>query len=92
MPRIIQCSESDFRVLSKQLMDSPEGAGEYCPPKEEIKKLMDVEPPYDLAYYIKFLLWVVITGTDTRDNLENRSYLSRVIAEKIKVIQDEKQV
>lgn len=88
MSRVIKCTERDFKALSVQLTGLGEDAGDYCPEKEEIMKILGQDPPYDLAYYIRFFLWIVLTGTATEQNMANREYLSSVIAKNIQIIKE----
>ena len=90
MSRIIRCSKEDLKKISLQLANTSKKAGTYCPKKEEIMEIIGKEPPYDLAYYIRFLLWVTMTGTETEENKADREYLSKAIAANLKIDDEER--
>lgn len=89
MPRIIKCNAKDFKELSVQLINTSKNAGDYCPAMEDVADILKKEPPYDLAYYIRFFLWIILTGTDTEENCKDREYLSMVIAKNIQIVKEE---
>lgn len=91
MSRTIKCTESDFKTLTEQLNNLDKAAGDYCPQKEDVVKILEQKAPYDLAYYIRFFLWIVLTGTTTEENMDNREFLSGIIAKNIQIIKAKKE-
>ena len=69
--RII-CSYDDYDCLEEIFERMSFKADEYVPTMDELKN--EVEP--NIQKYIKFLLWVDLTGIKTEENLLERKGLS----------------
>ncbi len=73
----IVCSYDDYDHLEEIIQKMIFKADEYVPTMEELKK--EIEP--NIEEYIKFLLWIDITGIKTEENELERKEVRRLLRE-----------
>lgn len=80
----IVCSYDDYDHLEEIIQKMIFKADEYVPTMEELKK--EIEP--NIGEYIKFLLWIDITGIKTEENELERKEIQRLLREYLVLVEN----